>query len=145
MTREEMMRVAQQTADLHHLDPALVKAVCHHESKNWNPWAMRYEPGFYTKYVESQKGLSATEKAARATSYGLMQVLGQVAREFDFKNEFLTELCDPAVGIEYGCRKLGRAMDRANGNVRQGLLFYNGGGDASYPDKVLGLLFRYQA
>ncbi len=144
MTRDAMFQLATALAEKHHLDPALVKAVCHWESKNWNPWAMRYEPEFYDTYISPMKGIGATEMRARATSYGLMQVMGETARELGFKGEFLTELCDPQVGIEWGCVDLAREMDRANGNVRQALLGYNGGSDKSYPDKVLGLMFRYQ-
>lgn len=35
-----------------------------------------------------------------ANQWGVMQVMGGVAREVGFKGSFLTELCDPEVGIE---------------------------------------------
>lgn len=144
MTRNQLIGAARTAAEAHGLDPALVCAVCHHESANWKQWAVRYEPGFYTKYIEKLAGISATEKTMRSTSFGLMQVMGQVARELGFAGDFLAELLDPVVGLEYGCKKLARCMSRANSDVMAALLLYNGGGDKAYPDKVLAHLEAYK-
>jgi soluble lytic murein transglycosylase-like protein len=144
MTKHELQAVAVSIALDFGLDPALVCAVCHHESGNWNPWAIRYEPGFYHRYIDSMKGLSDTEKQARACSWGLMQVMGQVAREQGFDGPYLSELCDPRQNIRHGCKKLAKCLDRANGDVRTALLGYNGGGNPGYPDKVLRHLKEYQ-
>ncbi len=81
MTLLQLQGAARTAAEARGLDPALVCAVCHHERANWKQWAVRYEPGFYEKYVEKMVGISATEKTMRATSFGLMQIMGQVARE----------------------------------------------------------------
>lgn len=137
MTRDGLMQLAENAAAAHGLDPALVKAVCHHESGNWQPWAIRYEPGFYSRYIEKMAGLSATEKTARAFSYGLMQIMGQTARELGFDGEYLAELLDPVINIEYGCRKLAKCLERTYGDVPAALLQYNGGGNPSYPNLVL--------
>ena len=115
---------------------ALVLAVCEHES-SWETYAVRYEPGFYARYIEKMTGLTATEKTMRATSFGLMQVMGQVAREKGFSEKYLTALCDPVFGLTYGCKKLKECLDRENGDVRAALLRFNGGGDPNYPDLVL--------
>jgi soluble lytic murein transglycosylase-like protein len=146
MTQEEMIALARATAAKHDLDEALVCALCDHESAGWNPWAMRYEPKFFQKYVASlyaASKISATEAYARSFSYGLGQVMGQTAREFGFEGKFLTELCDPPVGIEFACRKLAKAMALAHGDVNAGLLRYNGGADPSYPEKVTLLVPKY--
>src|ERR1700737_5169749 len=85
------------------LQPALVCAVIEQESA-WNPWAVRYEPGFLSRYVAplyTAGKLSATEAYTRSMSWGLMQVMGQVAREFGFAANSLPELCDPATGMEF--------------------------------------------
>ena len=100
------------------IDPNLVLAIIHVES-NENSYAVRYEPKFY----EWLKGRITTENWAsiptkqtelrlRATSFGLMQVLGQVARENGFEGLYLTELCDPEVGIRYGMRVLAKQLRR---------------------------------
>src|SRR5262245_59806469 len=97
MERAAMIALAKAAAARHGLDPALVCAICHHESEGWQPWAFRYEPAFYAKYIEVMVSLPATEKRARAFSYGLMQIMGQVAREQGFTGKSLGELFDPAV------------------------------------------------
>jgi len=46
------------------------------KSPNWNPWAMRYEPLFFAKYVAplyTNNKVGATEAYARGISWGLMQ------------------------------------------------------------------------
>src|SRR5207249_9515068 len=45
----QFVSLARKTALADSLDPALVCAVVEQES-SWNPWAMRYEPLFFTKY-----------------------------------------------------------------------------------------------
>src|SRR5579871_6596982 len=104
-----------RTARAHDLDPSLVCAVIEQESA-WNPWAMRYEPAFFAKYVASlytNNKVSASEAYARGFSWGLMQVMGQVARENGFADRFLSGLCDPATGMEFGCRVLRKKLDLA--------------------------------
>jgi soluble lytic murein transglycosylase-like protein len=152
MTRDEMIVLAKTIAASHGLDPALVCSVCHHESNDWKTWASRYEPGFYAKYVENNVDVKTfgptcsigTERVLRATSFGLMQVMGQVARERGFKGEYLTELCLPEIGIENGCLELARRLKNAGGDVRKGLLGFNGGANPGYPDLVLAYYDQYK-
>jgi len=153
MSKEELITLARACAAQHGLDAALVCAVCEQESE-WNPWAMRYEPGFRLKYVvplDLRGEMLArppcsrvTEANARATSFGLMQVMGQVARERGFAGVYLSELCNPEVGLEYGCIQLKRKLELANQNVQTALLRYNGGGDPAYPAKVLARIKNYR-
>jgi soluble lytic murein transglycosylase-like protein len=142
MTQEQLYAVARSAALNAGLDPVLVQAVIEHES-SWNPWAARYEPGFYNTYTSHMK-VTDTEKTLRATSFGLMQVMGQVAREKGFDDKFLTALLDPLNSVTYGCRKLKDCLDRENGDIRGALLRYNGGGDPHYPDMVLPLMDHYK-
>jgi len=77
----QLLVLARKTA-VHSLDPSLVCAVVEQESA-WNPWAIRYEPAFFSKFVASlytNNKIAATEAYARGFSWGLMQVMGQVAR-----------------------------------------------------------------
>ena len=142
-----LVSLAANIAQAHGLDPALVCAVIEQESA-WNTWAMRYEPAFFAKYVASlytNNKVSATEAYARGISWGLMQVMGQVARENSFTDRFLSGLCDPAVGIEFGCRVLYRKFDSAKGDTLQGLLAWNGGGNPNYAVEVLARRGTYAA
>lgn len=68
-----------------------------------NPWALRYEPQYkYLYLLDDRSHLSPTERVGQMCSWGLMQVMGAVAREYGFKGYF-PQLCDPVVGLRYGC------------------------------------------
>jgi soluble lytic murein transglycosylase-like protein len=146
LTQDELIALAKTTAGAHGLDPALVCAVCEQESA-WNVWAIRYEDGFYARYVMPQMALwkiNATEARARAFSWGLLQIMGEVARERGFIGDSLSSLCDPATGLEYGCRHLSNRLAAAGGDVTQGLLLWNGGANPQYPAQVLMRMPKYQ-
>jgi len=143
----EIIELARQIAGEHSLEPALVCAVIEQESA-WNPWAVRYEPGFLSRYVAplyTAGKLSATEAYTRSMSWGLMQVMGQVAREFGFKEASLVELCDPATGVEFGCRILAVRMAKARGDAAAALPSWNGGADLNYSAEVLARKRNYSA
>ena len=140
-----LIRIAKSTAIAHGLAPELVCAVCEHES-SWDPWAVRFEPAFEERYIKPMIAkLPATEAMLRAVSFGLMQLMGETARELGFAGKFVTELCDPLAGLEFGCRKLANCMKLANSDIRAALLKYNGGGDPNYPDLVMPLIGKYKA
>jgi len=145
MEREQIIQLARGVAGGHGLDAALVCAVCEQES-DWNPWAIRYEPAFYGRYVQPMIANGtlhdATEGRARAFSWGLMQVMGQTAREAGYGGH-LAGLCDPATGMEVGCRVLARKLAEAQGDVERGLLLWNGGADDLYPGQVLARRAKY--
>lgn len=99
----------------YNLDPNLIRAVILTESAGQS-WATRYEPGFkYTLNVESYSAIlgitQITETTHQKTSWGLMQVMGCVARELGFKDH-LPMLCLPYWGITIGCKKLGELSRR---------------------------------
>jgi soluble lytic murein transglycosylase-like protein len=142
-TQPELEQLARTVAQAHGLDQSLFLALIENES-SWNPWAFRFEPAFLKTYLHDSP-FSASETQARATSFGLAQVLGQVAREYSFTGKFLTELCDPETGLKYGAMKLRDCMKRANGDERDALLRYNGGGDKQYPDRVFARRQKYAA
>jgi soluble lytic murein transglycosylase-like protein len=71
--------------------------------------------------------------------------MGQLARELGFKGKFLSELCDPLVGLEYLCRALNQKLGFAGGNMEKALLFYNGGGNPNYPTEVLARVEKYKS
>ncbi len=140
-----LLAFAGKAAAAHSLNPALVCAVIEQES-GWNPWAMRYEPAFFTRYVAplyTNNKISASEAYARGFSWGLMQVMGQVARENGFDAPFLSVLCDPEQGIAVGCRVLVRKLAAAGGDVTRGLLAWNGGGNPSYAAEVLARVPKF--
>lgn len=142
MDQAQLVALAIQTAHAYQLDPRVVCAVCEQES-SWNPYAIRFEPGFLKKYVEPLNLPSQTDAMARSTSWGIMQVMGQVAREFGFKGQYLTMLCDPTAGLDIGCKVLRSKLAGHPQSLASGLLAWNGGGSASYPGEVLTKMEKY--
>jgi soluble lytic murein transglycosylase-like protein len=135
----ELLMLARRTAAANGLDPAIVCAVVEQESA-WNPWAMRYEPAFFAKYVASlytNNKITASEAYARGFSWGLMQVMGQVARETGFDAPFLSTICDPQQGLSIGCKVLRKKFDAMAGDTTRALLAWNGGANSAYPVQVL--------
>ena len=138
----EIVTLARTIAYEHGLDPALVCAVVEQESA-WDAHAIRYEPGFRNRYV-APLNLPATEEIARSISWGLLQVMGQVAREHGFQGPFLSSMCDPAVGLAIGCTVLAAKLAAGAGNVPRGLTLWNGGGNPDYSAQVLARVARYR-
>lgn len=114
----------------------------------------RFEPAFYRNYImgmDAEKlvippGVTLyEEKIGRATSWGLLQIMGQTARERGFKGKF-KELLTPEVGLEWGCRYLRWLADRYldEGGWPVVCRAYNGGPgnrhnlNNTYPTRVLG-------
>lgn len=60
-------------------------------------------------------------------SWGLLQVMGAVARERGFTGLYLTELCDPVVGLVYGCKHFAALLRMAGGDVWRAVAAYNAG------------------
>jgi len=124
------------------LDPKLVCAVCEQES-SWNPWAVRFEPAFEARYIKPAIPTApTTREMTEAMSFGLMQIMGEVAIEFGWHGKFLTELCDPDTGVEFGCKKLQKCFD-VHGDADTALLAYNGGSNKDYPSQVLARVKNY--
>jgi soluble lytic murein transglycosylase-like protein len=141
MPNPDFIEYAKKAAKDYGLDPALVCAVVEQES-NWNSWAIRFEPAFEAKYLE-HLNVGATEKTARSISWGLMQLMGENARELGFTGEFLSLLCDPETGLEWGCRHLSVQMTKTSNDVHEALLRWNGGGNLDYPTQVMARMPTY--
>ncbi|HLZ91096.1 MAG TPA: lytic transglycosylase domain-containing protein [Candidatus Acidoferrum sp.] len=144
--KQSLILVAKQIAGRFNLDPALVCAIVEQES-GWNPWAIRYEPAFFAKYVAplyTNNKVNATEAYARGFSWGLMQVMGQVAREVGYAEAHLAMLCNPPDGLAVGCKVLLEKIGKAQGDVTKALLLWNGGGNPVYAAQVLARQDRYR-
>ena len=127
----ELELLAREAATKYGLDPRLICALCEVES-GWNPRAVRHEAGYRWLWgaqhqelfdetptrefmeMKSRLGIELkTEKFCQQTSWGLLQIMGAVARERGFR-DWLTGLCDPAVNLEWGCRHLRWMADHNN-------------------------------
>lgn len=141
MELTQLIQLAKQKGVSHALDPSLVCAICEQESE-WNVWAIRYELEFDKKYV-APHSFARTEEIARSTSWGLMQLMGETAREIGFIQS-LPSLCDPFTGLEWGCRFLAQKLSLAKGDTNKALLLWNGGGNPDYPQQVVNRISKYK-
>lgn len=107
------------------IDPRLIAAMCMVESEG-DTWAVRYEklwrhflnPMRWAKLVRVS---TATEEICQRMSWGLMQVMGTVARELGLKDD-IPMLCRPDIGLLYGVKKLRHCFNRATAENRLGII-----------------------
>jgi soluble lytic murein transglycosylase-like protein len=83
---------------------------------------------------------------AQQMSWGLMQIMGALARELGFRGPYLSELCRVDVNLRLGCLYVGNLLGWSNGDERKAVGAYNAGrGGAvsaagrAYSDKVFGI------
>lgn len=119
----------QQHAKENGLQPSLVAAICSQESAG-DPYACRYEPEWhYFKDVAANakrcRISEDTEKTAQAFSFGLMQIMGSVARERGFIDA-LPKLFDVDINLHYGCMHLKAFLDKHK-NEQHAIASYNAG------------------
>lgn len=151
-------------SEINNIDPEVVAAIILQESGGYQfaerfeklwfarmlPWTRRKMENHGYVHPKGPPGL-LQEKRQRATSYGYMQCLGITAREHGFDGRYLGELCDTEKNLHFGCAifktKERAAKRRLPGGtkeqiLKQTLLFWNGGGSPSYPEKVLSRIDR---
>lgn len=160
MTTLELVTLTKQVAGAQGLDPVLLCAMAESES-SWNAYAVRCESesGFARRYGAAYAKLvhdSATKADDRwlgfedlfYSSYGLLQTMYPcVIEAFPEAADALvypTKLCDPQVGLLYGCKLFSLKLRQARGRVPQALLYWNGGADPQYPARVLSRQERYR-
>ena len=112
-------------ADEFEIDTDLVTAFVMVESSG-NPRATRYEANFYKRYIVPMKLKDLEDAIGRATSYGLMQIMGQVAREKGFKGAF-EELFDPAVNLFWSLKHLKYFIKKYEPSLDDAIASYNAG------------------
>ena len=105
MDNAELTTLIKSAASRRSLPWELVYAICQVES-SLNPSAIRHEPR-YRWLVGDNETMSPTERQDQMTSWGLMQVMGAVARELGHTGP-LSDLLDPPTGLFYGCLHLRR-------------------------------------
>lgn len=174
VSEEQILQISHEAADRYGLPPLIVHAVVLHESEGGNVWAWNAEPRYCWFWdVRANKPfrqVTAAESAAEAppkdfkaypgvdpdaewwgqqASWGLMQLMGAVAREHGFTGRFLNELHDPVLNLDIGCKHLaGYAKRFLSSHGWAGVLqAYNGGPYAvthntnpEYPPKVAAFI-----
>lgn len=123
-------------ASRHGLEPEWVAAIVQVESAG-NPSAVRFEANwrYFCNVQMHAKRLRITEdseKTLQQFSWGLMQVMGSVAREWGYPDPLFT-LCEHSRSLEYGCRHL-KNMRRRFPTGRDWIAAYNAGSPRKRPD-----------
>lgn len=132
------------------LSADLVEAVVVVESGG-NPWAVNYEPRYRYLWDVSKaapfRPMTAAEQASeippsdfralagdadqewisQQTSWGLMQLMGALARELGFFGPYLSELCRVDLNLKLGCKHLSTLLRWANGDEGKAVAAYNAG------------------
>lgn len=138
---EHIRKIIEIKAAEFEIDPDLIEALCQTES-SCNPKATRYEPNFYKTYILPmlhQNAITPDEAIGRATSWGLMQIMGQVAREKRFMGNF-EELFEPAIGLHWALKHLKYFMNKCT-ILDSAIASYNAGSprinkDGAYVNQV---------
>lgn len=138
---ESLELLITETAIRHDLPPEIVRGMVIVESGG-NTRATRHEPAFKRRYIDPLK-FPEKEAYARATSWGLLQIMGQTARSIGYKGPF-EDLLKPENGLEWGCEYLEAIRAKYPREPWEVIVrAYNGGpGNRHntanhYPDKVL--------
>ena len=132
-------KIVTEVSTEHRLNPKLVYAICLKES-NMDTWAMRFESEWRwwlspADWAVRVAVTAQTERIAQQCSWGLMQIMGTVARERGFSGD-LPQLCDPKIGVAYGCKHVNYLFTRYS-DVKQVLSAYNTG----RPNTKVGLAY----
>jgi soluble lytic murein transglycosylase-like protein len=128
MVRPELRSIIEMRALEFEIDPDLIEAFCLVESSG-NPRATRYEANFYKTYIQPMlhnNAITPEEAMGRATSFGIMQIMGQVAREKGFKGKF-EELFEPGTGLFWSLKHLKHFIDKYAPNLDNAIASYNAG------------------
>jgi hypothetical protein len=131
--RAELIRAAHK----HNVPASLLAAFCQEESA-FNPWAERTEPTYLAnktvkasakKWALNHKGLptAQTELGDRSKSMGLMQPMGELAREQGFDSEYLSALFEPFNSIDQGAILLKKLLARYGKDTLSAISAYNQG------------------
>jgi len=165
--RAEIDRLATR----HHLAPGLVEAMVVQESSG-DPWAWNPEPRYRWLWnLETDRPFRALKPVeihdetpppdfprlagdrdqewwGQQASWGLLQLMGALARELGFRGPYLSQLCEPSLNLDLGCRHVARLVTWADGNLDQALAAYNagkGGWRSAQAQQYVRLVHRAEA
>lgn len=115
----------------HDLDPDLMEAIAKVESgMRYEP--VRYEAGYrwfwHVPSVAANLGISTdTERALQSMSYGPLQVMGAVCREYGYIGHLSLLPSLPDLAIKYGCQHMKNLMRRFGSDEGALSAAYNAG------------------
>lgn len=123
--RDAIVKYAEQ----YKLKPEIVYGLCKKESA-MNPAAIRYEPGYKWLFkpdsVKPKLCSLRTEANMQSCSWGVMQVMGAVFREYGYTDWLTLIPGDIDSQVKYGCLHLHKQLKRF-GSMETALSAYNAG------------------
>lgn len=137
---DDLVKLVQDVAAEEQIPWELLYAICMTESSG-NEFAIRYEPNY--KWLLGAN-ISNAERLGQKTSWGLCQVMGAVAREYGYTDQF-SGLWDPRTNLKYGVKHIKR-LKAKHGSWPPAIASYNAGTpvlvdgkykNQGYVDKVL--------
>jgi soluble lytic murein transglycosylase-like protein len=148
--RDEIERIADSFA----LPPSLVAAVIQEESR-FEPWAARTEPHYKRKAIVQEQARAwakryrnlptyETELDDRSRSLGLMQVMGQLAREQGFTGRYLSEMHLPQNATAHGAKRLRVLLDRYQSDTLSAVSAYNQGNNRKRGETFVNARYVYR-
>lgn len=117
--------IIRENAKLFDLDPKLVACIIYQESAG-DSNCYRVEEDFYNRYLANKTKADLvgyvpnfpptlySEKKARATSFGVMQTLGETARLMGYDGRWLPSIKKDEINVYLGCKFLRRLFDKAS-------------------------------
>jgi hypothetical protein len=137
------------------LDVNLLAAITMQESGG-KTWLTRFEQSYIylmtpAAFAQSRGISEITETTHQKTSWGLMQIMGGVAREQGYTGD-LPELARPAVGLRMACTKMKAIVGKYGVRITEDLVSaWNAGSPKKLPDGtyanqkyVVGVMRYYQ-
>jgi soluble lytic murein transglycosylase-like protein len=100
-----------------------------------DPFAFRYEPKYFDRYIKDNPGTPQNEHPdalaqkygpLAACSYGLLQIMYETAVEIGFDGR-PEDLFQDRVGLAWAAKYLRSLLDWAHGDIEQALSAFNGG------------------
>lgn len=126
----EIWNAINKWGDFLNVDKNLIAAIVATES-NFEPHAMRYEETWRYLHFPEQHAIplnitALTERKLQMFSYGLMQVMGSVAREMGMVSP-LPKMLEIDTGIQYGTMQIRRMLLRWPSKIQHAISAYNQG------------------
>lgn len=145
MEDNDLKDLIVKTAETFRLDANLLTAMIQVESSG-NNWKNRHEPAW--RYLYEPRAFAEklyisldTETVNQSCSWGLLQIMGSVAREQGFTSD-LCMLCDPNTGIYFGAKYLRTLMDKF-ADEEHVIAAYNAGPGVKKTDGGMWQNFQY--
>jgi soluble lytic murein transglycosylase-like protein len=102
--KPELKKLITEVAKVYSMPPEIIYGIVCAESDGI-PTAKRFEPAFLERYIPKDlREVHPEEAHGRATSWGLMQVMGSNLRNMQYMGPFSDLLHDQDKALNYGCR-----------------------------------------